>query len=386
MNKLTNPAKINRKPRILIVGPGKAQVGGVTTFIEILFSSPLLNGNYDLVWLDTTRAQEDLGLGGRFSLTNLTYMIRQIFQFIGIVIRKHPRLVHLPVTSGLSFWKATVFILLAQILGLKTVAHLHGGMFDQYYYKSKARQRRFIGWVFHRTDVIIALSERWRRFLLEEIGADLNVEVVSNPVDPMFARALDQGSDGGANKEEIVLFLGSLGKRKGVFDILKAVPLVRDTHPHARFFFAGKEETRGEELSIDQVYQENHLAENVQFLGQITGLSKLELFQKATIFLLPSYGENMPFALLEAMAVGLPVITTPVGAIPEIVKDGDNGFLIQPGDYETLAKRIDQLLSDHEMRTVMSKANIARIRQDFLPEVAMEHIDKIYRQLLFATA
>jgi glycosyltransferase involved in cell wall biosynthesis len=382
LNKLTIPAKNNTKPRIVILGPGPTQIGGVTTFIEILLSSPILNGNYELIWLDTTRAQEDVGLGGRFSLMNMTYLTRQIFQFIEIGIRMRPKLVHLPVTSGLAFWKAAVFILLGQILGMKTLAHLHGGMFDIYYRNSRPSQQKFIGWVFHRADVIVALSERWRRFLLDEIGADLCVEVVNNPVDHMFARALDQVSDNDSSKEEIILFLGSLGKRKGVFDILKAVPLVRGTHPHARFFFAGREETRGEEQRINQVYQENQLAESVQFLGQITGLSKLELFQRAMIFLLPSYGENMPFSLLEAMAVGLPVITTPVGAIPEVVKDGNNGFIIQPGDYKALAERISQLLNDHHLRTAMSKANIARIRQDFLPEVAMEHIDKVYRQLL----
>lgn len=72
----------------------------------------------------------------------------------------------------------------------------------------------------------------------------------------------------------------------------------------------------------------------------MTGREKVDLFQSAMIYILPSYGENLPFSLLEAMALGLPVVTTPVGAIPEIVKDGQNGFLVEPGDVRALASSV----------------------------------------------
>jgi glycosyltransferase involved in cell wall biosynthesis len=377
------PEKGQTKPRILVVGPGQNQVGGVATFIEILLSSPFLHENYDLIRLDTTRTQEDLGLENRFSIMNLTYLISQIYTFVRIAISEHPRLVHLPVTSGLAFWKAAIFILIGQIFGMKIVAHLHGGMFDQYYRKSIPLERRLIGWVFHRADVVIALSERWRRFLLEEIRPDIHVEVISNTVDLMFAHALNQANNDVIQKEKIILFLGSLGKRKGVFDILKAIPLVCINHPDARFFFAGDEEIRGVKLQIDQICQDNCLADKVQFLGRVTGHAKLELFQRAMIYILPSYGENLPYSLLEAMAVGLPIITTPVGAIPEIIKDDRNGFLIQPGDYEMLAKDIVIILNDTALRDRMFCANVEVIKRRFLPEMVMQQFNNIYSQLIF---
>jgi glycosyltransferase involved in cell wall biosynthesis len=374
---------INKKNKIpiLVVGPGANQVGGVSTFIEILLSSPILRERYDLIHLDTTRASGDLGLENRFSITNLTYFIRQIFQFIRIVVRMRPRLVHLQVTSGLAFWKTAAFILMGKSLGLKTVAHLHGGMFDHYYRKNSSLRQRLIGRVLHSADVVITLSEKWRRFLLNEVESKIRIVVVSNTVDLMFANAVDRANDNDLTKRKIILFLGSLGQRKGVFDILQAVPLVFDKHPDALFFFAGGEESRGEKLHIDRVCKENQLTGKITFLGQVTGDAKLKLFQGAMIYILPSYGENLPFALLEAMAVGLPVITTPVGAISEIVLDGENGFLIEPGDYRALANRIDQLLNDDNLRIAMSQANLSRIRAEYLPEVSMKLIDNIYYQL-----
>ena len=219
-------------------------------------------------------------------------------------------------------------------------------------------------------------------FLLQEIRPDLHVKIVGNTIDLMFAKALGSMNNGEAKKEEIILFLGSVGQRKGVMDILQAAPLIFIEHPDAYFLLAGEEESRGEKMAMEKISKEKKVAEKIQFLGSVTGLAKLVLFQSAMIYILPSYGENLPFALLEAMAVGLPVVTTPVGAIPEIVKDGENGFLIQPGDYQALAGRINQLLDDRDLRVAMSKANTSRIQADFMPETSMKLINDIYDQLI----
>ena len=370
-----------KKLPVLIIGPGLKQVGGVSTFVEILLSSPLLKEKFDFIHLDTTRESNDLGLENRLSFINLTYLTRQLFQFVSTIFQLKPKLVHLQVTSGLAFWKSAIFILVGKTLGIKTVAHLHGGMFDQYYAGSNPLKQRVIGFIFHCADMVIALSERWEYFLLQKIRPDLHVKVVGNTVDLVFAKALGNTNNSEAKREKIILFLGSVGQRKGVRDILQAAPLIFIEHPDAYFLLAGEEESRGEKLIMEKISKEKMVAEKIRFLGPVTGHAKLDLFQSAMIYILPSYGENLPFALLEAMAVGLPVVTTPVGAIPEIVKDGENGFLIQPGDYQALAKRVNQLLNDRDLRVAMSKANISRIQADFMPESSMKLINDIYDQL-----
>ncbi len=379
---LKSPPTVEQaKPRVVIVGPGRRMMGGVSTFVEMLLASHVLRERHDLIHLDTTRALRDIGLEDRFSLANLTYFFQQMFKFVEIAVKQKPRIAHFQVTSGLSFWKAGFFIILARFFGIKTIAHVHGGLFDQFYNNSQPLIKKMIGWQFRHSDYVITLSQKWKDFLLTEVDPQIKTGVVSNTVDTLFAEAMRNPPAAVENKEKIILFLGSLGKRKGVFDIIKAIPLVLEKHPEALFVFAGEEESRGEKSQIDQAVEEYGLSGKLRFVGRVSGDAKVELYQRSLFYLLPSYGENLPYSLLEAMAVGLPVITTPVGAIPEIISDGVNGFLIQPGDYQSLAECVICLLDDRDLRQKMSEANIEIISKDFLPEVAMKRIDDIYRRL-----
>lgn len=370
------------KPKIVVVGPGPSQVGGLATFLEILLSSELLKAKYDLIHLDTTRGKRGEGIASRFAIINLFYLVRQSLALIWVGFTKRPHIMHVPLTSFWAFWKDIFFILIARALGMKVVAHLHGGVFDRYYRESRPWVRHLIGWSMTKANVIIALSGQWKKFLLDEVRADLRVEIVPNSVDRAFARASLEDTQPLPAFGKTVLFVGGLGRRKGVYDILKAVPIVAERFPKVRFLFAGQEEARGEWERLQKAWSEGHLEEHAQFLGCVTGLDKLDLFLRADVFVLPSYGENLPYSLLEAMASGLPVVATPVGAIPEIVEEGRSGFLIQPGDVESLAERIMKLLGEPRLRILMSHANREKIRREYLPEAAMARFDTVYKNLL----
>ncbi len=230
-------AKGAARPRVLVVGPGPSQIGGVATFLGILLSSATLQEKFELIHLDTSRGKHGEGVAGRFAPINIIYFVRQTVQFLKISLREKPQIAHLPINMSWAFWKEAAFILLARILGMKVVAHLHEGVFDQYYLKSSSFIRRLIGWVMRRANVVIALSNRWKDFLLEEVRPDLNIEVVPNTVGPMFASAINKTKT--ASTDKIVLFVGGLGHKKGVFDILKAVPIVVSCFRDTRFLFAG---------------------------------------------------------------------------------------------------------------------------------------------------
>lgn len=373
------------RPGVVVIGPSPGQPDGLATFIGILLTAPSLRRDYELIHLDTTRGKRGAGVASRLNLINLGYFARQVAGFIGLALRRRPRVVHLPVTSYWAFWKDSAFIVLSRLLGMRVVAHLHGGMFDRYYRSRSRPEQILMAAAMRRADVVVALSNYWRTFLLQEVDPRLRVEVVPNTVDPLFAEAVlrreEPRRDGSA-----VLFVGSLGKRKGVFDILRAIPLVLAEHPNARFLFAGLEDARGEKAEIDRICAEQGLGDAVRFLGRVTGKDKLDLFLGATVFILPSHGENLPYAVIEAMGAGLPLVTTPVGAIPELVEHGRHGLLIEPGDHEALAAGISRLLSDEPLRRAMSAANRERIREGYLPEVAATHFARIYDGLLGGSA
>jgi len=275
----------HKRPRVLVIGPGRTQVGGVATFVEIVRSSTYLKERYELIHMDTTRGPRGAGVASRFTLINILYFVRQSIVFLLIGFRSRPQIMHVLVTSFWAFWKNAAFILMARLLHMKVVAHLQGGVFDHYYRESSPLAQRLIGWVMRRSDVVVALSNRWRRFLVEEVRSDLNVEVVPNTVDAMFAQAIGKDNGHKGRDPNVVLFVGGLGHRKGIYDILKAVPLVVARQPHVRFLFAGKEEQRGEQAEIDRACAEANLNGTVQFLGEVTGQAKLDLFLNASVFI-----------------------------------------------------------------------------------------------------
>jgi glycosyltransferase involved in cell wall biosynthesis len=178
-----------------------------------------------------------------------------------------------------------------------------------------------------------------------------------------------------------VLFMGWLGTRKGLPEALRAVPLVREAVPEARFVFAGVV-VRQEKETIQPLCEAAERAGGVSFPGFMAGKEKLALLSQASALILPSHAENLPVSVIEAMAMGLPVVTTPVGGVPEVVTDGHNGFLIQPGDHLALADRIVRLARDPELRRTMGQTNAAKARQQFHPALFAARMQRIYHGVL----
>jgi len=139
-----------------------------------------------------------------------------------------------------------------------------------------------------------------------------------------------------------VLMMGRLGERKGTYDLLAAIPQVLARCPHTRFVLAGDGDLeRCRALVAAQPWRDR-----VVIPGWTSGDARLRLYREADLFVLPSYNEGLPMGILEAMSFGLPVVSTPVGGIPELVEHGRSGLLVQPGDVPALGDAICDLLSD----------------------------------------
>jgi glycosyltransferase involved in cell wall biosynthesis len=152
--------------------------------------------------------------------------------------------------------------------------------------------------------------------------------------------------------------------------------------PGAQFVFAGPMATGEERIEIENACRAAEQTGGVSFPGLVAGLAKLDLLERASIFILPSYHENFPVAILEAMAMGLPVVSTRVAGIPDVVEDGCNGFLIDPGDYRALADRILQLARNRDLREAMGQANVAKVRSEYHPDLFTARMRDVYISLL----
>lgn len=228
--------------------------------------------------------------------------------------------------------------------------------------------RRFIAWTFRSAATVIALSEQWQENV-RRICRTARVVVLANAVS-----LPDLGRRQVPHARIEVLFLGRLGQRKGTFDLVEAFSKVAPRHPQARLICAGdgaiaEIQARGRALGIED------RLECPGWLGEAAAAARLA---SASVFALPSYAEGMPMALLEAMSWGLPVVTSPVGGIPQLVKHDVNGKLIPAGDVDALAGALLQLIEEPQERNRLGLAARATIERDYSLAASIEGLIELY--------
>ena len=168
-----------------------------------------------------------------------------------------------------------------------------------------------------------------------------------------------------------VLSVAHLYPRKGVDTLLHAFARVRN-ESFLRIVGIGPERGRLERLAGELA-----IADRVHFLGQLSFQALVTEYRNATVFALPSSQEGFGIVFLEAMASSLPIVAGRAAAVPELVEDGVNGFLVDPDDRETLARTLARLLQEPETRLAMGAAGLARVRQYDAPIVARRFLDLV---------
>ena len=190
-------------------------------------------------------------------------------------------------------------------------------------------------------------------------NAEKNTHVIPNWIDP------DSVTDGSTqqrqeNKVPAILFIGWLERNKGVHDLLDAISLIKKQSIPVKLVVGGSGSQH--ELLVAAA-KTLGIEEQVSFLGWIANEKKATALNSANIFVLPSYSEGMPNSVLEAMACGLPVISTNVGGIPQLVCP-EGSILVSPGSPEELAKAILELLNNRSKQQQMGIANQTHVKQE----------------------
>ncbi|HWR04507.1 MAG TPA: glycosyltransferase family 4 protein [Humidesulfovibrio sp.] len=235
---------------------------------------------------------------------------------------------------------------LVRLFGPRVVLHLHGALFLEQYAKLspawKGRMRHF----FETADMVLCLSHSWAASV-QELFPGARRMVVPNGIPlPALGPASARAHDAPVR----VTFLGLIGARKGVFDLLEACEILIKQGLPIRLAIGGNGE-------VDRLLSEiAPFKASMRHLGWITGDAKERLLRETDIFVLPSYGEGLPMSVLEAMSYAVPVITTTVGGLPELIRDGESGFLVEPGRVDQLVDRLGRLTCDAGLRRAMGDA------------------------------
>ena len=179
-------------------------------------------------------------------------------------------------------------------------------------------------------------------------------------------------------KVHSILYAGTVNHRKGYADMVKAFAKIAHLHKDWQIVFAGNGEIEQGKALAESL----GISSQTKWLGWVRGDEKDKAFCEASIFCLPSYAEGFPMSVLDAWSYGLPVITTPVGGIPDVAKDGENMLLFNPGDVDALADCMDRMITDKGLRDKISRASLEFARVRFNIETINKEVGILYQDVL----
>jgi glycosyltransferase involved in cell wall biosynthesis len=259
----------------------------------------------------------------------------------------------------------------------KIILHIHATSFDKFYQNGNSLIKHLIKRTLNIADKIIVLSHRSKSFFAKLVP-EYKLTVIPNAVKVTILHNKMQRLTK-SNVVKVLFIGGTEAKRKGMYDVLRAIPIVTEKYgPNILFVFVGKCDVE----KIQTICKEKNISCYVKILGYLETKEKIKVISTSDIYVLPSYSEGLPIAVLEAMAAGLPIISTPVGSIPEVIEEGVNGYLIKPGDYFGLAEKILILAKDRRLRQIMGNNNVEKIKAQYDEKIVMHKIEKVYNTLL----
>lgn len=340
-----------RKPRLLIVGPLPPPIGGVESFTQAILESKESKAfaPFEVAHCDTTK-QRPKSTQGRFDPLNFVWAFVHFGRLLRSAARFHPDVIYIPVAGTLSgVLRDLALAALARRTGALVIGHQHDGEVHDVLARGGALGK-IVRAGLAQFDAMLVLGEPWRE-LFSSYGLACPISVC-----PSTAR-LEVFERGAAftrvQRDEPpvrALFVGQVGRRKGVYDLIRAMKRLRDEILSIELSVVGPSEQAGQLEAAGALCKELGIESSVRFTGALTGEALYEQFRSHDLFVLPSYTEGIPVVLFEAGAFELPVVTTPVGAITSLVRDGENGFLVPPGDIGALASSLRRLATDSGLR------------------------------------
>lgn len=281
------------------------------------------------------------------------------------------QIVHVNMASDASYYRKSVFIETARLFRRKIVLHQHGGDFENFYGALSARGKRRLRRILDMADVMLVLTPSWKRFFGEITEPD-KILVFPNTVSVLPRRVKSY------EKREL-LFLGRLCREKGIGELLCAVEVLREEFPGLCLYLGGIWEDASLKREAEQ------LGETVRWLGWITGEEKKKYLSACGIFVMPSWFEGQPVALMEAMEASCAVVASDTGGIPHILERGKNGILIRPKDPASLTEGLRCVLSDAALCRRLGENARKTVEESYSLEKSVGRLTDIYEEVLRGT-
>lgn len=274
--------------------------------------------------------------------------------------------VHIHSASYKDFYRNTFFIYWFKLLGKRVILHMHGAKFDEFFVENK----NFVKKVCRKSDLMLGVSSYYVDFFKKNVLND-NICLLHNSVTPsQFIKEFTYEK----NNKKIFTYLGALDERKGIFETLEAIGRHKKKFEDIIELHIGG---NGDIERLNSLIKRYSLEKIVFFHGWLDNTQKKDLLSKTDVFIHPSISESFGISILEAMDYGLPIITTKVGGIPDLVADGVNGIIVEPGEVDDIANAMERLMNDYELRKSLGEESKKKA-SEFYHEAIEKQLEAIY--------
>ena len=343
--------------KVLVIATSPQTRGGITSVIKSHMQGRQWD-EYNCIWI-STHIDKSIFFKLLFLLGGYLRFLLNIW---------NTDIVHIHLSEPFSALRKCPIIFVTKLLSKKLIVHFHSFSTET---TVCGKFKNVYRYLFTKADVIVVLSNYWKEKVNNEYSLGDKVKVIYNP-------CTIRENNKSYPKANYILYAGTVNQRKGYADLISAFAKVAPLHPDWFIVIAGNGElNRALELS-----RSLGIEEKVKLLGWVSGDSKDRVFKEASIFCLPSYAEGFPMAVLDAWTYGLPVITTPVGGIPDVAEDGENMLLFNPGDIDKLSVCIDNLIINNTLREKLSQESLKLSTTVFSINTITDQLRKIYMDLL----
>lgn len=323
--------KLSQSLTVMIVTPlGEGGKGGIDRIMDGVRGDLKARPRVDV----DARFVVTRGQGSILVAPLLTFAAMAQLAWVGITGRH--AVAHINLSSHGSTARKLLIGGVAKAVGVPYVIHLHGSRFRQYWNALPTERADRVTRFFENAASVAVLGGVWRDYI--ETKAPRSKIVILPNATPEAPQAVV-----GEGERTRILFLGRVGERKGVPELLDALSILKDD-PRWSAVIAGDgdvESSKARSVTLG-------LANSVRFTGWVGPREVDDLLADADVLVLPSHDENLPMSVIEAMSHGLGVVTTPVGAVEDIIKDGETGLLVPVGDPKRLAQALRTLIESPE--------------------------------------
>ncbi len=345
---------------MIMVGTEIEGHGGISRVIKIWQDANIFN-KYSVEYIAASTEAD---------VNKVFYFIKVVYKYLLILI--HHRIVYIHTSSNISFFRKSLFAIIGNIFGKKIILHIHPSHFYDFLVGLKGIKKWYSNHILKSVSGLVVLTDEMRN-KLEVLFPYQTIRVLRNGID--FAKMVNM--NGYQRSDNQLLYLGSYIQAKGVYELVDAVEILLSKGRSVRLDLYGM---RGVD-ELRKYVSSKDLSRSVKVHGWIGHDDKLRKLYESTMLILPSHTEGMPNVILEAMATKTPIVSTHVGGLREVLRDGSNSIVINVKDSHDISDKVGELLDQRKVRFKITETAYREAKAIFDIQIIKQEFDMILEEI-----